>query len=130
MENRELVRMAIAARENAYTPYSGFRVGAALLTEDGEVITGANIEIASYSPTLCAERNAIFTAVHKGARNIRKMAVTADAKDTFPCGVCRQVMREFGKDMEIIVANSVDDYRVFTLEELLPHSFGPEDLTE
>ncbi len=128
MTDKKLIQLAIEAKEKAYTPYSGFRVGAALLTAEGEVFTGSNIEIASYSPTLCAERNAIFSAVHAGARKISKIAVTADGTDTFPCGVCRQVMREFSKDLEILVANGPEDYKTYTLEELLPHSFGPEDL--
>lgn len=128
MDTKELIQKAMEAKEKAYTPYSGFRVGAALLTADGTVFTGSNIEIASYSPTLCAERNAIFSAVHAGARKITKIVVTADGENTFPCGVCRQVMREFATDLEIIVANSTEDYQIYTLEELLPHSFGPEDL--
>ena len=96
--------------------------------DDGKVYSGCNIEIASYSPTLCAERTAIFKAVSEGSRQIKKIAVVGDANPTFPCGVCRQVIREFGKDARIIIANSEDDYREYTLDELLPNSFGPEDL--
>ncbi len=128
MNRDKIIELALEAKEKAYVPYSGFHVGACVETEDGELITGSNIEIASYSPTLCAERTAIFTAVHKGARRITRIAVTADGKDTFPCGVCRQVMREFGPDMEILIVNSKEDVTTYTLEELLPHSFGPEDL--
>lgn len=123
-----LIKKALEARERAYVPYSNFRVGAALLTEEGEIFTGCNIEIASYSPTLCAERTAIFKAVSEGHKKIKAIAVVGDADYTYPCGVCRQVIREFGKDATIIVANRVDDYRVYKLEDLLPHSFGPEDL--
>lgn len=123
-----LIKKALEARERAYVPYSNFRVGAALLTEEGEIFTGCNIEIASYSPTLCAERAAIFKAVSEGHKKIKAIAVVGDADYTYPCGVCRQVIREFGKDATIIVANRVDDYRVYKLEDLLPHSFGPEDL--
>lgn len=130
MTNEALIQKAIEAKEKAYTPYSNFRVGAALLAKDGTVYTGANIEIASYSPTLCAERNALFTAVHAGEREFVKIVVTADAADTFPCGVCRQALREFGTQIEIIIANSPEDYTVYTQEELLPHSFGPEDLNK
>lgn len=128
MDKRELIKKALEARERAYVPYSKFRVGAALITEDGEVFTGCNIEISSYSPTLCAERTAIFKAVSEGHRKIKAIAVVGDSDYTFPCGVCRQVIREFGKDATIIVANSEDDYKEYKLEDLLPHSFGPEDL--
>lgn len=124
----ELIQAAIEARGRAYTPYSGFRVGAAVETEDGTVFTGSNIEIASYSPTNCAERTAIFSAVHAGARKIVRLCVVGTEDFTYPCGVCRQVMREFGPDMEVIIATESGAYRVTTLEELLPHSFGPEDL--
>lgn len=130
MDNKELVKMAIKAKEeSSYTPYSHFRVGACVEMSDGSVYTGGNIEISSYSPTICAERTAIFKAVSEGKREIKKIAVTGDAHNTFPCGVCRQVIREFGVNPEIIVANSVDDFTVYTLVELLPHSFGPEDLS-
>ncbi len=130
MDIKGLIKKALEAQKKAYVPYSNFHVGAALLTEDGEVFTGCNIEIASYSPTLCAERTAIFKAVSEGHKKIKAIAVVGDADFTYPCGVCRQVIREFGKDAIIIVANSEDDYREYKLEELLPHSFGPEDLTE
>lgn len=130
MEKRDLIELALKAKEDSsYTPYSHFRVGAAVEMEDGSVYTGGNIEIASYSPTNCAERTAIFKAVSEGKREIRKIVITGDAHDTFPCGVCRQVIREFSKNPEIIIANSVDDFKEFTLEELLPYSFGPEDLS-
>lgn len=128
MENREIIKKAIEAKKNSYSPYSKFSVGAAVLTEDGEVYTGCNIEIASYSPTLCAERTAIFKAISEGSKKIKKIAIVGDANPTYPCGVCRQVIREFGKDAQIIIANSPDDYEVYTTDELLPHSFGPEDL--
>lgn len=129
MENKELIRLAIDAKENSsYTPYSNFRVGAAVEMEDGSVYTGGNIEIASYSPTNCAERTAIFKAISEGKREIKKVVVVGDSKDTYPCGVCRQVIREFSKNSEIIIANSEEDYKIYSLEELLPHSFGPENL--
>ena len=130
MENRELIKKAIESKNKAYVPYSGFHVGAALITEDNSIYTGCNIEIASYSPTICAERTAIFKAISEGHKKIKKIAVVGDGEDTFPCGVCRQVIREFGKDAKIIVANSEDDYKEFTLDELLPNSFGPEDLAK
>lgn len=130
MDEKRLIREALEAQKKAYVPYSKFRVGAALLTEEGEIFTGCNIEIASYSPTLCAERTAIFKAVSEGQRKIRAIAIVGDSEYTYPCGVCRQVIREFGKDAIIIIANSEEDYRKYTLDELLPHSFGPEDLEE
>ncbi len=125
---KELIQKALEAQRLAYVPYSNFHVGAAIITEDDSIYTGCNIEIASYSPTLCAERTAIFKAISEGHKKIKAIAVVGDANPTFPCGVCRQVIREFGKDAKIIIANSVDDYKEYTLDELLPHSFGPEDL--
>lgn len=130
MNKKELIKEALKAKEKAYVPYSNFHVGAALLTNSGELFTGCNIEIASYSPTLCAERTAIFKAVSEGYREIKEIAVVGDSNYSYPCGVCRQVLREFGKDARIYVANSENDYREYTLEDLLPHSFGPEDLDE
>lgn len=128
MNKAELIKEALKAKEKAYVPYSNFHVGAALLTEDGELFTGCNIEIASYSPTICAERTAIFKAVSEGHRKIKEIAVVGDSHHSYPCGVCRQVLREFGQDATIYVANSEEDYREYKLEDLLPHSFGPEDL--
>lgn len=128
MDNKELIRRALEAQKQAHVPYSNFHVGAAVLMEDGKVYTGCNIEIASYSPTLCAERTAIFKAISEGSKKIKTIAVVGDANPTYPCGVCRQVIREFGKDAKIIIANSENDYKEYTTEELLPHSFGPEDL--
>lgn len=128
MNNKDLISKALEAKKMAYVPYSHFHVGAALLTDDGEVYTGCNIEISSYSPTICAERTAIFKAISEGHKKIKAIAVVGDANPTYPCGVCRQVIREFGKDATVIIANSEDDFIEYTLDELLPHSFGPEDL--
>ena len=128
MDTKDLIEKAIGVRERAYAPYSNFKVGAALLTKDGSVYTGCNIESASYTPTICAERTAISKAVSEGETNFKKIAIVGSSDYTFPCGVCRQMIREFGKDIEIIVANDVDDYQIFTLKELLPYSFGPDDL--
>lgn len=128
MDNRELMKLAIEAKKNAYVPYSKFQVGSAVLMEDGRVSIGCNIEIASYAGTICAERTAIFKAIAESYSNIDKIAIVGDAPNTFPCGICRQVMREFGKNPTIIIGNSEDDFTVYTLSELLPHSFGPEDL--
>lgn len=113
------------AREMAYAPYSHFAVGAAVRGASGKIYTGANVENASYGASMCAERCAVFAAVNAGERRIEAIAVTET-----PCGMCRQVLREFAdsEKLQIAVARSVDDYRVFTLAELLPESFGPEDL--
>lgn len=130
MDNKDLVNLAIKSQKNAYVPYSKFKVGAALVTEDGEIYTGCNIEIASYSPTLCAERTAIFKAVSEGHRKIAKIAVVGDSEFTYPCGVCRQVIREFGQDTIILIANKDGEYKEYKLEDILPYSFGPEDLVK
>ncbi len=128
MDIKDLIKQAIEVRERAYAPYSNFKVGAALLTDQGSVYTGCNVESASYTPTICAERTAISKAVSEGETDFKKIAIVGSSDYTFPCGVCRQMIREFGKKIEVIVANDVDDYKVFTLEELLPYSFGPDDL--
>lgn len=125
---KELIKQAFKAQEFAYVPYSKFKVGAALLTKNGKVYKGCNIESASYTPTICAERTAISKAVSEGDKEFEAIAVVGDSEYTFPCGVCRQVIREFGKDIKVIVAKTEDEYLVRTLEELLPESFGPEDL--
>lgn len=137
MTNAELVSEAIEARKKAYTPYSHYKVGAALLTEDGQVIRGCNIENAAYGPTNCAERTAFFKAVSEGVMNFSKIAIVGGDQSeenvfsdfAFPCGICRQVMREFcNQDFVILVAKSVDEIKAFTLAEILPNSFGPENL--
>ncbi|MBE5833502.1 MAG: cytidine deaminase [Butyrivibrio sp.] len=135
MDKKELATKALKMRSMSYTPYSHFCVGAALLTKDGKIFTGCNAENASYSPGICAERNAIYKAVSEGYREFTAIAI-AGGKEGFeptdycpPCGVCRQVIREFGKpDMKILLVKTPDDYKEYTLEELLPESFGPENL--
>ena len=133
-EKYELVNKALKARRASYSPYSRFAVGAALLTGDGEIFTGANIESASYSPTVCAERVAFFSAVHKGKRDFKAIAIVGgpdfeDVKSfTAPCGVCRQVMAEFcDADFEIILYDG-DNLASYTFAELLPESFGKNNL--
>ena len=132
MNNAELMKKAVEARELAYAPYSRFRVGAALLCADGSIYTGCNIENAAYSPSNCAERTAFFKAISEGKREFRKIAVVG-GKDALnelcaPCGVCRQVMAEFcGVDFEIILGNEQNQH-VYLLKELLPMSFGAEDI--
>ncbi len=129
MTDKELVKKAIEAKKNAYVPYSKFHVGAALLTKDGEVYTGCNIECASYGGTNCAERTAIFKAVSEGHRNIEAIAVVSDLDDyTYPCGICRQVIVEYGTDIKMIIAKSEEDFKIYTISDLLPNSFLPEDL--
>ena len=127
---RSLALAAIEAMKKSYSPYSNFTVGAALLTKDGKVYTGANIENASYTPTICAERTAIFTAVHNGEREFEAIAIVGGHKGeikgvTAPCGVCRQVMSEFcSPDFKVILVTSSDgDYEETTLGELLPYMF-------
>ena len=131
-----LMNLAAKARENAYTPYSHFRVGAALLASSGKIYTGCNIENASYSPTNCAERTAFFKAVSEGAREFAAIAIVGgyDTKEPesicAPCGVCRQVMMEFcdPETFQIILATGKEQYEIFTLKELLPQGFGPTNL--
>lgn len=135
MENRELVRLALEAREMAYAPYSKYKVGAALLTKQGRVYKGCNIENAAYTPTNCAERTAFFKAVSEGERAFEAIAIVggyqgAPTSYAYPCGVCRQVMREFCDPAEfrVITAVSEEQYVEYTLAELLPEGFGPENL--
>lgn len=123
----QLVKTAYEATKNAYTPYSNFNVGAALLTKSGKVYTGCNVECASFGGTNCAERTALFKAISEGEREFEAIAVVSSSMDyTYPCGICRQVLMEFG-DIEVILAKDMD-YRVFRLEELLPYSFTKKDL--
>ena len=123
----DLYQQAIKAMENSYTPYSNYKVGAALLTRSGKVYLGCNIENASYTPSICGERTAIFKAVSEGERDFVAIAV-ATANAGAPCGVCRQVMREFAPNLTVIIGNTEGQYNVLTLPDLLPHSFGPENL--
>ena len=126
---KELIQKALLAREKSYCPYSFFSVGTALLTKDGKIYTGANIESASFSPTVCGERVAFFTAVHNGETGFKAIAVVGGKQGEevtefcAPCGVCRQVMAEFcNKDFEIILFDGVSQ-KVITLENLLPEAF-------
>ena len=131
----KLIDIAIRQLDFSYSPYSGFKVGAALLTKDGEIYTGCNIENASYTPTNCAERTAFFKAVSEGVRDFQAICIVG-GKDgklteyTAPCGVCRQVMMEFcnPKTFQIILAVDKERYEIYTLEELMPLGFGPLNL--
>lgn len=133
---QRLADAALQARENAYCPYSGFAVGAALLTADGKLYTGVNIENAAFGPTNCAERTAFFTAVAAGERDFTAIAIAGgkagEAPKDFcaPCGVCRQVMREFCRDDFKIIFAKPGAVKVYTLKELLPESFSPDNLNE
>ena len=128
---QELLRLAKEARDHSYSPYSHYSVGAALLTKDGRIYQGCNIENASFTPTICAERTAFFKAVFDGVREFAAIAVIGSGElPAYPCGVCRQVMAEFcGADFVIVTSNR-DGSEVVTetLDRMLPHRFGPKDL--
>ena len=122
-----LIREAIEARKNAYAPYSNYKVGAALITAGGKIYRGCNVENAAYGPSLCAERTAIVKAVSEGDRDIKAIAVVTENGGA-PCGPCRQVMREFNPALTVIISDLQGNARVFSLPDLLPDSFGPENL--
>ena len=137
MDRQRLIQEAIKVLPQAYAPYSHFHVAAALLCKDQSIYTGINIENAAYTPTVCAERSAFFRAINEGKREFEAIVVCGGKEGVLtdycaPCGVCRQVMREFcdPKTFKIILAKSEEKYREFTLEELLPMGFGPENLAE
>ncbi|HEY2865794.1 MAG TPA: cytidine deaminase [Pyrinomonadaceae bacterium] len=127
--NEELVAAAKAARENSYAPFSDFRVGAALETEDGEIIAGCNVESASYGLTVCAERVAIWKAISEGKHKIKNIAVVADTEElTPPCGVCRQIIWEFGGNVPVTLANLNGKRETVEMKELLPRAFDTKFL--
>lgn len=132
MTDKELMLAADGARKFAYVPYSGFRVGAALLTADGKLYTGCNIENAAYTPTNCAERTAFFKAVSEGEREFAKIAIIGGKNELLPlcapCGVCRQVMAEFCDENFILVLGNEKEYKEYRLNEVLPLSFGKKNL--
>lgn len=131
MTKKELCSLAIKAMDRAYVPYSGYRVGAALLTSDGEVFTGCNIENASYTPTVCAERTAVFKAVSEGYTSFETIAVAGGKNGKItgafpPCGVCRQVLAEFcSPDFPVLLVTGKDSFEKLTLKDLLPRAFYP-----
>ncbi len=133
MTNADLIALAAEMTRHSYAPYSHFHVGAALLCRDGRVWTGCNIENAAFGPTVCAERVAFFSAIRDGAQDFERLAVVGGEEGritsfTYPCGVCRQVMREFcGDDFAVIVSDG-KEIREIALGDLLPHSFSPADL--
>lgn len=124
MDNKTLIDMALKAMENAYAPYSGFKVGAALLCSDKKVYTGCNIENSSYGASNCAERTAIFKAVSEGEREFEKIAIVSSSGDfTFPCGICRQVLSEFMYDKTVVLFSEKDGIREFKVKDFLPEAF-------
>ncbi len=127
IQPEELVARAVLAQEFAYAPYSNYPVGAALLTRSGRVYQGANVENASYSLTVCAERIAVFKAVSEGEREFEAIAVVT-VNGGSPCGACRQVLREFAPNLTIYIADTQGNYRQTSVAALLPDSFGPEHL--
>lgn len=135
MNDRDLVKIAIEAMQKSYSPYSNFKVGAALLTKQGKVYTGCNIENAAYGPTNCAERTAFFKAISEGEKEFSKIAIVGgkDGNITnlfMPCGVCRQVMAEFCDEyFQVIVGINEENFKVFSLPELLPFGFSPKNLS-
>ncbi len=129
MTDRELVQAAKEAMEHAYSPYSRFQVGAALLAKDGTVFRGCNIENASYGATNCAERTAIFKAVSEGYREFEAIAIVASSGDyAAPCGICRQVLAEFMPEGKVILDSDRDGMVTYTVSELLPASFSGKDI--
>ena len=134
-EIQNLILNAFEGRTKSYCPYSGYAVGAAILTSSGEIYRGCNVENSSYGLSNCAERTAIFKAVSKGKKEFEAIAIVGGADEepgdyAYPCGACRQVMREFcsPENFRILVARRVEDYKEYTLAQLLPDSFGPDSI--
>lgn len=131
---KQLIETAVKAREMAYAPYSHYKVGAALLAKSGKIYTGCNVENASFTPTNCAERTAFFKAISEGDREFEMIAIVAGkdgeelSKNCTPCGVCRQVMTEFCDKGFKIILGTPDDFKVLTLEEIMPYSFSATEL--
>lgn len=133
MSDKDLMALAVKAREYSYSPYSHYKVGAALLTKSGKVYLGCNVENASYTPTNCAERTAVFKAVSEGEREFCAIAISGGmgneiSKNCTPCGVCRQVLAEFCDSDFRVITGCIDEISVITLGELLPQSFGKNNL--
>lgn len=127
MEYNNIIKEAINQKENAYCPYSNFKVGAAILTSNGNIYGGCNIENSSFGATICAERSAISNALAHGEKEFLAIAITADKPNIFPCGICRQVLSEFG-DILVLIVNNKEDYQTYNLSQLIPQSFTKEDL--
>ena len=128
-EFKKLIKEAEKARKRAYTPYSKFKVGAAVLSSDGKIFSGCNIENASFGMSVCAERVAIFKAISEGSTKFKAIAVIGDTdKPCSPCGACRQVISEFGEEILLVMANLKGDVKIKKIGELLPEAFGKKDL--
>lgn len=128
MTNEELILQAINAKKNSYSPYSNFKVGAALLTKSGKIFLGTNVENCGYTPTNCAERSALFSAISNGEREFSKIAIVGSSDGiTYPCGICRQVIVELAPEIEIICAKDLKTYQILTINDLLPYAFTPND---
>ena len=129
MENKGLIKLAMKAKENAYAPYSKFKVGACLLARSGKVSLGCNVENSSFGATNCAERTALFSAIANGEREFEKIAIVGSNPNeyAYPCGVCRQVLSEFG-DLTVVVAKNENDYKEYKLSSLLPNGFNKESM--
>lgn len=126
---KNLIKKAIEIKERAYAPYSNFHVACVVMTKSGKIFEGVNVENAAYSPSLCAERNALSTAITQGERDFAYIVITGDSEYTYPCGVCRQFIREFADcDTKIVVAKDIENYKTYTIEDLLPESFSKKDL--
>ena len=132
MNYSELLQIANKAKSNSYSPYSKFRVGAVLVSSEGNLYSGVNVENSSYGLTTCAERNAVFKAVSEGEKSFKTIVLASDAEDFIPpCGACRQVMMEIcGPDLEVVMSNSENEIRILKLKELLPLSFNKEYLNK
>ena len=129
MNNRQLAEKAVEAKKIALPSYSNFHVGSALLTKEGKIYLGGNIETPSYSLTICAERTAIFKAISEGERNFSAIAIASDSPDYCPpCGACRQVILDLCGNIDVIMINHKNEIKVFKISELLPLAFGDEDL--
>lgn len=125
MEDFELIKIANKAKENSYSPYSGFKVGACVLTEKGRIFTGCNIENISFGATICAERTAIFKAISEGEKNFKKIAVMSSGENfAYPCGICIQVLYEFMPDGELIVSNRDGKIEKYKIKDLMPYQFN------
>jgi cytidine deaminase len=129
LNDKELIEAARNVRENAYAPFSEFKVGSAIVTDDGDIVTGCNVESASYGLTVCAERVAIWKAISQGKRKIKRIAVVADTEElTPPCGVCRQIIWEFGGDIPVVFANLNGKVETVQMRDLLPRAFDTKFL--
>ena len=127
----DLINIAIENKKNSYSHYSNFRVSSVVLTKKGNIYKGVNIDNAAYSVTLCAERSALSSAISAGDREIDTIVITGDSTMTYPCGVCRQFMAEFlDSDSKIVIANSINNYKIYGLDDILPYNFSKKDLEE